>query len=340
MGGLKKDYGDSMSDSMRAIVMRESGDADVLEMQDVERPVPGEGDLLVRVASSGVNRADLLQRAGRYPAPPGYHEHILGLEYAGTVEAVGRGVERFAVGEAVMGITGGGGYAEFIVESASTAVTAPAHMELLRVGALPEVFMTAFDAAFVQEGLLQGETLLVHAVGSGVGTAALQLGTRAGATVIGTSRTPAKLERAAELGLGHGVVAEEGWPDRVMELTGGRGVDVILDLVGGPYLAGNQRVLAERGRHIVVGVPGGLKAEIDLRALMGRRGSIRGTVLRARPVEEKAVLARAFETHVLPGFDDGTLQPVIDTVFPAAQAADAHRYMESNQNFGKILLEW
>lgn len=325
---------------MRAIVMREPGDADVLEMQEVERPAPGDGDLLVRVASSGVNRADLLQREGRYPAPAGYSEQVLGLEYAGTVEAVGHGVDRFAVGDAVMGITGGGGYAEFVVESASTAVAAPSNLDLVQVGAVPEVFMTAFDAAFVQEGLLKDETLLVHAVGSGVGTAALQLGARAGVTVIGTSRTPAKLERAAELGLTHGLVVEPGWPELIMKLTGGRGVDVILDLVGGPYLAGNQRVLAQRGRHIVVGVPGGLKAEIDLRALMGRRGSIRGTVLRARPVEEKAALARAFETQVLPGFDDGALQPVIDTVFPAAKASNAHRYMESNRNFGKILLEW
>ena len=215
---------------MRAIVMREPGDADVLEMQEVERPAPGDGDLLVRVASSGVNRADLLQREGRYPAPAGYSEQVLGLEYAGTVEAVGHGVDRFAVGDAVMGITGGGGYAEFVVESASTAVAAPANLDLVQVGAVPEVFMTAFDAAFVQEGLLKDETLLVHAVGSGVGTAALQLGARAGVTVIGTSRTPAKLERAAELGLTHGVVAEPGWPELIMKLTGGRGVDVILDL--------------------------------------------------------------------------------------------------------------
>jgi len=300
----------------------------------------GETDLLVRVASSGVNRADLMQRRGRYPAPPGYPQHILGLEYAGTVEDVGRRAERFAVGDAVMGITGGGAYAEFVVVSAGTAIAAPPRMDLLRVGALPEVFMTAFDAAFAQEGLLRGEALLVHAVGSGVGTAALQLGARAGATVIGTSRTPGKLERALNLGLEHAVLAEEGWPDRVMDLTAGRGVDVILDLVGGSYLAGNQHVLAQRGRHVVVGVPGGLTAELDLRALMSRRGSIRGTVLRARPIEEKAALARAFEAHVLAGFVDGTLQPVIDTVFPAVEAAEAHRHMESNQNFGKILLEW
>jgi NADPH:quinone reductase-like Zn-dependent oxidoreductase len=200
--------------------------------------------------------------------------------------------------------------------------------------------MTAFDAAFVQEGLAAGETMLVHAVGSGVGTAAVQLALRAGAQVIGTSRTPDKLDRAREVGLEHGVLAGDQWAERVLELTGGRGVDVILDLVGGPYLEGNQRVVAERGRHIVVGVPGGSEATISLRLLMGRRASIRGTVLRARPLPEKEALARAFAAEVLPGFAAGELRPVIDRTFPAAGAAAAHAYMEENRNFGKILLEW
>jgi NADPH:quinone reductase-like Zn-dependent oxidoreductase len=207
-------------------------------------------------------------------------------------------------------------------------------------GAIPEVFMTAFDAAFLQEGLSGGETLLVHAVGSGVGTAAVQLARRAGAIVIGTSRTPEKLKQAREVGLEHGVLGDGVWPDRVLELTDGHGVDVILDLVGGPYLAGNQRVIAERGRHIVVGVPGGSDTTISLRALMGRRASIRGTLLRARPLAEKEVLARAFADQVLPGFADGTLRPVLDRTFGADDAADAHRYMEENRNFGKVLLTW
>ena len=200
--------------------------------------------------------------------------------------------------------------------------------------------MTAYDAAFLQEGLAAGEILLVHAVGSGVGTAAVQLARRAGARVIGTSRTPEKLAQAGGVGLDEAVLADRAWPDRVLELTGGRGVDVILDLVGGPYLEGNQRVIAERGRHVVVGVPGGSDATISLRTLMGRRASIRGTVLRARPLPEKEALADAFAAHVLPGFAAGDLRPVIDRVFPATEAAEAHRYMEDNRNFGKILLEW
>jgi NADPH:quinone reductase-like Zn-dependent oxidoreductase len=239
-----------------------------------------------------------------------------------------------------MAILGGGGYAQFALAPAETLVPIPPGMDAVTAGAIPEVYMTAFDAAFLQEGLGRGETLLIHAIGSGVGTAALQLARRVGATVIGTSRTPEKLERALELGLEHAVLADESWPQHVLDVTAGRGVDVILDLVGGPYLAGNQRVVAERGRHIVVGVPAGAEAAIDLRALMGRRASIRGTVLRARPLAEKVALARAFAQHVLPGFDSGELVPVIDRVFPATEAAAAHAYMESNANFGKILLEW
>ncbi|MGD2044860.1 MAG: NAD(P)H-quinone oxidoreductase [Gemmatimonadota bacterium] len=325
---------------MRAVVIREPGDPDVLELREVPRPEPGPGEALVRVASSGLNRADLLQRRGRYPVPPGYPEDIPGLELAGTVESVGEGVTDVVVGDRVMGILGGGGYAELAVSPADTLVPIPEGMGPAQAGAIPEVYMTAYDAAFLQEGLKAGETLLVHAVGSGVGTAALQLARRIGASVIGTSRTPEKLERAGELGLEHAVLADDGWPDRVLELTDGRGVDVILDLVGGPYLAGNQRVVAVRGRHIVVGVPGGVEAVLNLRGLMGRRASIRGTVLRARPLPEKVELARAFARDVLPGFASGELAPVVDRVFPAAEAAQAHARMEANENFGKILLEW
>ena len=329
-----------MSDMMKAVVMSGPGGPEVLELRDVPRPEPGPGEVRVRVASSGLNRADLLQRMGRYPAPPGSPQDILGLELAGTVDALGEGVSGVAVGDAVMGILGGGGYAEYALSPSETLVPSPPRMSLTTAGAIPEVFMTAFDAAFVQERLTAGETLLVHAVGSGVGTAAVQLARRAGATVIGTSRTPDKLARAIELGLHHGVLADERWPDRVLELTGGRGVDVILDLVGGPYLAGNQRVVAERGRHIVVGVPGGSDATISLRALMGRRASLRGTVLRARPLAEKRQLAAAFIRDVLAGFATGELAPVVERIFPASEAAAAHRLMESNRSFGKILLEW
>jgi len=325
---------------MRAIVITEPGGPEVLSLKDVPRPSPGEGEVLVEVATSGINRADLMQRRGAYPAPPGNPADIPGLEFAGTVVATGSGVERWNMGDPVMGIVGGGGYAEYVVVRADAAVAAPEGMSLDEAGAIPEAFMTAFDAVVLQEGLSTGETLLVHAVGSGVGTAGLQLGRMLGSTVIGTSRTAAKLDRAAGLGLEHALTADDTWPDRVMEITQGAGADVILDLVGGPYLADNQRVLAPRGRHIVVGVPGGPRAEIDLRALMGRRASIRGTVLRARPDDEKAALARAFEGRVLPGFGSGSLQPVIDRVLPPEDAAEAHRVIEANQTFGKVLLKW
>ncbi|HKJ01569.1 MAG TPA: NAD(P)H-quinone oxidoreductase [Longimicrobiales bacterium] len=325
---------------MRAVVMTEVGEPEVLQVREVPRPAPAAGEILVRVATSGVNRADLLQRRGGYAAPPGSPQDIPGMEFSGTVEAVGAGVGRWATGDRVMGIVGGGAYAEFVVTHADAAVAVPAGVDLERAGAIPEVFMTAFDAVFVQEGLQSGETLLVHAVGSGVGTAALQLGLAFGATVLGTSRTPDKLERAAALGLEHAVPGDDHWPERVMEITGGRGVDVILDLVGGPYLAGNQKVLAGRGRHIVVGVTGGARTEIDLRALMVRRGSIRGTVLRSRPVEEKIALTRAFARDALPSFASGDIEPVVDRILPAREAPEAHRLLERNATFGKVLLRW
>ena len=326
---------------MRAVVISDFGEADVLRLEDVADPVPGEGELVVRVATSGVNRADLLQRRGRYPAPPDAPQNVPGLEFAGRVDELGSGVTRFAMGDAVMGIVAGGGYAERVLVPESVAVAVPDGMDPAAAGAIPEVFMTAFDAVFLQGGLEAGETVLVHAAGSGVGTAAVQLAARGGARSIGTSRTAEKLARAGELGLSVPVTAAgDDWPEAVLEATDGRGVDVILDLVGGPYLAGNQRVLANRGRHIVVGVPGGTTAEIDLRALMATRGRIVGTVLRARPTAEKAALARAFQDRVAGGFSDGSLRPVVDRVLPAHDAAEAHRVMERNENFGKILLSW
>lgn len=326
--------------TMRAVVITRPGDPEVLEIREVERPTPGPEEVLVRVEASGVNRADLLQRQGRYPAPPGWPPEIPGLEFAGVVEAVGEGCRARSVGDRVMGIVGGGGYAELVAVHERATVAIPDALSPEEAGAVPEVFMTAFDAVFLQCGLKPGETLLVHAVGSGVGTAAVQLARAHGARTVGTSRTREKLERAAELGLDEGVEADERWPSRVAEATGGRGADVVLDLVGAPYIPGNLEVLAERGRWIVVGVPGGPKGEIDLRALMGKRASITGTVLRARPLAEKIALADAFEAEVAPLFERGEVRPVIDTVYPANRVSDAHRRMEANLNFGKLVLTW
>ncbi len=326
----------------RVVRIREPGGPDVLEMRRGEPPRPGPGEVLVHVRSSGVNRADLLQRLGRYPAPAGYPQDVPGLEFAGVAETLGPGAPDGLEGAPVMGITGGGGYAERLVAPAETLVRVPSGVDLVEAGAIPEAYMTAFDAVFLQGGLSSRETLLVHAVGSGVGTAALQLARRAGARVIGTSRSAWKLERASALGLDVAVEAPDAdsWGEAVREATGGRGVDVILDLVGAPYLEANQRLLAERGRHLVVGIPGGARGAMDLGLLMRRRARMIGTVLRARSVEEKAALARAFERDVVPGFEDGSLRPIVDRVFPAEQAAAAHAYVEENRNFGKVLLGW
>ncbi len=329
-----------MRETMRAVVIREFGEPEVLELREVERPAPGPGEALVRVAASGVNRADVLQRMGRYPPPEGAPTDIPGLEFAGTIEALGDGVDGWRMEAAVMGIAGGGAYAEYVTVPASTLVRAPEGLDLHEAAAIPEAFMTAYDAVFLQEGLAAGETLLVHAAGSGVGTAAIQLARAAGAHTVGTSRTPDKLERARDLGLHEALVADETWPERVLEVTHGRGADVILDLVGGAYLAGNQRVLAPLGRHVVVGTPSGARADIDLGALMRRRASIRGTVLRARSTEEKAQLARAFEERVVPWFEDGWVKPIVDRTFAPDEAAAAHRLMQENRTFGKLLIVW
>ncbi len=367
---------------MRAIVVREPGGPEVLELRRLPLPEPGRGEVRVRVAASGINRADLLQRRGAYPAPPGWPAHVPGLEFAGVVDALGEGVdgsesegeakegaavpevvtpfregavgragasnvERAStpagvrVGDRVMGIVGGGGYAEAVVVHARELVPIPRVLSIAEAGAVPEVFMTTFDALILQMKLVLGETVLVHAVGSGVGTAALQLARVAGARVIGTSRTDEKLTRAGELGLDRGVHVTDGtWPESVLDFTGGRGADVILDLVGAPYLAGNQTALAHGGRMIVVGVSGGWKAETDLRALMTKRASIVGTVLRARPIEEKIALARAFATQVVPLLAEGRVRPVVDAFYGPERIAEAHERLEASDTFGKLVLSW
>ena len=325
---------------MRAIVVREPGGPGVLEVVERPLPVPGKEEIRVRVGASGLNRADLLQRQGSYPAPTGWPADIPGLEFAGVIDALGEGAEG-EVGDRVMGIVGGGGYAEAAVLHGRQAVPIPAHMSIRDAGAVAEVFMTAWDALHRQMRLALGETVLLHSVGSGVGTAAVQLARASGARVIGTSRTADKLARAAELGLDHGIlVRDDGWPRQVLELTGGRGVDVLMDLVGGPYLAGNQSVLAVGGRMVVVGMTGGPKAEIDLRVLMRRRASMTGTVMRSRSLEDKIALARDFSAAVVPLFERGVLRPVVDRFYRPEEAGQAHERLGANDTFGKLVIVW
>lgn len=327
---------------MRAIVIARPGGPEVLELRDVAEPEPGPGQLRVRVAASGVNRADLLQRRGGYPAPPGWPSDIPGLEYAGTVDAVGPDVARFREGDRVMGLVGGGGYAEFVVVHESEAIPVPPSLDLEPAAGVPEAFLTAHDALFTHLELLAGESVLVHAVGSGVGTAALQLANAAGTRVIGTGRSAWKLQRAIELGLDWAIVTAPGvpWAEEVLRETGGRGVDGILDLVGGAFLAGNIRCLAPFGRVVVVGLVAGRSAELDLGAVLSKRLRIMGTAMRSRAPVEKRATVRAFEETGLPLLAAGTVHPIVDRVFPPEEVAAAHERMEANENFGKILLRW
>ncbi len=326
---------------MRAIVITDPGETGNLEIQVRPDPEPGPGEIRVRVVASALNRADVSQRLGRYPAPAGFPPDIPGLEYAGEVDLVGQGVSLWKQGERVMGIVGGGGHAELLCVHEREAMRVPDNLTWEEAAAIPEVFLTAYDAMFSRLHLRAGETLLIHAVGSGVGTAAVQLASVGGITTIGTSRTPEKLERAASLGLGHGIDASSsGWEDRTLALTGGSGVHAILDLVGASYLQSNLEILRPRGRIVLVGVTAGARAELDMRMVLRKRLKIEGTVLRARALEEKIALAREFSDTMLGFFESRRLKAVVDRVLPFDSVAEAHEQMEANMNFGKIVLRW
>jgi putative PIG3 family NAD(P)H quinone oxidoreductase len=326
---------------MRAIVITAPGGPEVLEVRELPTPEPGPGEVRVRVQTVGVNRADLMQRRGLYPAPPGSLADVPGLEYAGEVDLVGPGVDRWSTGDRVMGIVGGGAYAEAVVVDEREALPIPNGLGFEEAAAIPEAFLTAHDALFTLLDLGAGEDLLIHAVGSGVGLAALQLARAAGARVFGTSRSGWKLERAVELGLDIAIDSESApFDDVVLQETGGKGVAAILDLVGGGYLAGNLRALATRGRVAVVGLVAGRTAELDLGLLLQKRLTLIGTVLRSRTLEEKIAVAEAFSETALPLFTSGRLRPVLDRVYPFTEVGAAHEYVEGNRNFGKVVLRW
>jgi NADPH:quinone reductase len=324
---------------VRAIVITRPGGPDVLQLRDVAAPLPGVREIGVRVSATAVNRADLLQRAGNYLAPPGSPQDIPGLEYAGVVDCVGAEVTRWRGGERVMGLVGGGSYAEYIVTHEDEAVTVPASLTLEHAAAVPEAFITAHDALFTQMQLRSGETLLIHAVGSGVGTAGLQLAKAIGARVFGTQRTTWKLEQATSLGLDVAIDTNAGdFADTALEFTDGHGVDGILDLVGGSYLSGNLRALAVKGRILLVGLVAGAKHELDMRLLLRKRATLIGTVLRARALHEKIAAAQAFARDVVPLLEAGVARPIVDEVLPLADAARAHQLVADNLNFGKVVL--
>lgn len=306
-------------------------------MRELAEPRPGRGELLVRVWSSGLNRADLLQRRGRYPAPPGAPPEVPGLEFAGEVAALGEAVRGWGIGGRVMGIVPGGAYAEYVTIPAAHALRLPPTWTFDEAAAVPEAFVTAFDAMMLQGHVRRSQRVLIHAVGSSVGVAALQLARAVGATVAGTSRTPAKLERAKAFGLDRPILVTERFePDPTLEGW----ADLVVDLVGGHYLPGDVRALAPRGRILVIGLSAGREAALDLGVVLSKRASIIGTVLRSRSRAEKTRLFAAFRTRVLPRFVKGQLRPVVDRVFPATDVVAAHRYLEENRNFGSVVLSW
>ncbi len=326
---------------MKAVVINRFGGPEVLEIEEVPKPRPEPNEILVHVRSTALNRADLLQRQGRYAAPPGVAQNIPGLEFAGEVAELGTNAHRWQIGDHVMGIIGGGAHAEFVTTHQDAVCDVPPSLEWSAAGAVPEVFITAYDA-LQQVGFKAGENVLIHAVGSGVGLSATQLVRAFGGRAFGTSRTPDKIERAVAFGLESGYEVPE--PDALsglaafaMNVTGG-GFDVVLDLNGGPYFAASLEAMALRGRLILIGGVAGGKTDVDLYQILGKRLHIIGTVLRARSLEEKIAITGAFAREVVPLLAQRTIQPVIDSVFPLEQIQDAHRRLESNQTFGKVVL--
>ena len=323
---------------MRAVVLRSHGGPDVLQFEDVASPIIGEQDVLVTVAATALNRADLLQRMGFYPNPFPSGPEIPGLEFAGTVAAIGEKVTAWSVGDRVMGITSGGAYAEQLAIHERQAMAVPSGMSLQDAAGIPEVFITAWDALVVQGGLTSGRWAMVHAGASGVGTAAIQICKAIGARIVVTC-SGGKVDACRALGAD--VVVDYGSQDFVAEVaaaTGGAGVDVILDVIGGDYVERNIASLAVKGHIIQVGVMAGKPVPFNVGLLLGKRASITGTVLRARPLEEKIAISQRFASEMLPLFATGQLKPVIDSVYAFADIASAHEYMASNGNVGKIVI--
>ena len=328
--------------TMRAVWNAGAGEADVIEIRSVPLREPGPGQIRVRVAASALNRADLLQRRGAYPAPAGWPADIPGLEYAGTVEALGEGVTRWTMGDRVMGLVGGGGMAEAVVVHEAEAIPVPAQLELSEAAAIPEAFLTAFDALVHRARLARGERVLLHAAASGVGTAAVQLCRMLGAHAVGTSRSVAKLARLAELGLEEAIdTSSGGFRTQLREP-----VDVVIDVLGGPALGDNLAVLRPRGRLVVLGFLLGSRTDADLGLVLRHRLEIVGTAMRSRSLAERAPLVAEFVERVIPAFSPGTggaapaLVPVVDQVLPMSEIQAAHRLMERNETFGKLVLRW
>lgn len=324
---------------MHAVQITEPGGPEMLSWDEVpDPPAPGAGQVLLRVAATAVNRADLLQRQGHYPPPPGAPPYP-GLECSGTVAAVGPEAEGWSVGDRVCALLPGGGYAEQVLAPAAHLLPVPAGVELVAAAGLPEAACTVWSNVFMLAALRPGETLLVHGGGSGIGTLAIQLAKAAGARVAVTAGSAAKLDRCHALGADIGIdYREQDFVESLRAATDGHGADVILDLMGAAYLARNVAALAVNGRLVVIGLQGGARAELDLGQLMGKRAAVLGTTLRARPDAEKAAIVQSVREHVWPLLESGRVVPVVDRVLPVDQAAEAHRLVEAGAVVGKVVL--
>jgi putative PIG3 family NAD(P)H quinone oxidoreductase len=319
---------------MKAVIYTAPGGPEVMQLREVPTPEPGPGRIRVRVAAAGLNRADILQRRGSYPAPPGWPADIPGLEYAGTVDALGPGTTRWNVGDRVMGLVGGGAHAEAVVVHQDEAIRIPAALSFIEAAAIPEAWLTAYDALVTRGRLARGERVLIHAVGSGVGTAATQLVHHFGGTALGTSRQKDKLARAREYGLDIGIDTSGGsFRDQV-----GDPVHVILDVLGGPALAENLAVLAPLGRLVMLGHLQGHEAQVSLQPILRKRLTVVGSVMRTRSLEERVPLVAEFSAQVMPHFPP--LRAVVGSTFPMADIALAHGAMERDETFGKTVLTW
>jgi NADPH2:quinone reductase len=329
-----------LPEMMQAIVCEGAGGVEVLRHESLPVPLPGPGQVLVKVAVSGVNRPDIIQRQGHYPAPEG-HSPVLGLEIAGEVVALGEGADPVLLGQQVCALVNGGGYAQYCLAEAGVCLPVPADMPLAQAAALPETLFTVWHNVFERGWACDGERILVHGGTSGIGTMAIMLGKAFGLEVIVTCGGPEKCAKALEIGADHAIdYRAQDFVEEVKRYTQGQGVHLVLDMVAGPYVARNLQCLADDGRHVTIAVQGGAKAEIPMWQVMARRLTLTGSTLRARSSTFKTLLAQEIVTHVWPLVEDGELRPVMDRIFPVDQVAYAHQRMEAGSHVGKIVLEW
>jgi putative PIG3 family NAD(P)H quinone oxidoreductase len=323
---------------MRAVTVSEPGGPEVLAISELPDPEPGPGEVVIDVAATAVNRADLLQRQGLYPPPPGASE-VIGLECSGTISAVGPEAGDRKVGDEVCALLAGGGYATRVCVPAGQVMPVPKGVDLVTAAALPEVACTVWSNVFMVAGLQPDEHLLVHGGAGGIGTFAIQLASVLGAKVLTTAGSAEKLAVCADLGADVTInYREEDFVESVREATDGHGADVILDNMGATYLGRNVEALATEGRLVIIGMQGGTKGELDISALLRKRGAVVATALRSRPPEEKAAICAAVTEHVWPLVDEGRIRPIVHTSLPLAEAGKAHALMEASDNVGKILL--